>query len=245
MSNHKLFHAESRPADSSLVETVWRSHTNQGGPFLSVASSRLELVITRHEGKLFCTLRGPETHPTPAYCPPEGEWLGVQFRHGVFMPQLPTIELVKGQVEWPTASSRSFWLHGSAWEFPTYENVESFIAKLVREELLVEEPVVGAMLQNRTTDLTLRSMQRRFLRATGLTHGAVEQIVRAHYATHLLQQGAAILDAVELAGYYDQPHLTKALKRWIGLTPAQLLAQENTMPLSLSSNPDLAFATLF
>jgi AraC-like DNA-binding protein len=60
-----------------------------------------------------------------------------------------------------------------------------------------------------------------------------------------LQQGAAILDAVELAGYYDQPHLTKALKRWIGLTPAQLLAQENTMPLSLSSNPDLAFATLF
>lgn len=237
MSTNTLFHAESRPADSPLVETVWRSHSNQSGPFLSVASNRLELVITRQEGKLFCALRGPETHPTPAYCPPEGEWLGVQFKHGVFMPQLPTIDLVNGQVDWPAASNRSFWLHGAAWEFPTYENVESFIAKLVREELLVEEPVVGAMLQNRTTDLSLRSMQRRFLRATGLTHGAVEQIDRAHHATRLLQQGVAILDTVELADYYDQPHLTKALKRLIGLTPAQLLAQENAMPLSIPTLP--------
>lgn len=237
MSNHTLFQAENRPADSPLVEMVWRSHSNQGGPFLSIASSRLELVISRQEGKLFCTLRGPETHPTSAYCPPEGEWLGVQFKHGVFMPQLPTIDLVNGQVDWPEASSRSFWLHGSAWEFPTYENVESFVAKLVREGLLVEEPVVGAMLQNRTTDLSLRSMQRRFLRATGLTHGAVEQINRAHHATRLLQQGVAILDAVELAGYYDQPHLTKALKRLIGLTPAQLLAPENPMPLSITPTP--------
>ena len=38
----------------------------------------------------------------------------------------------------------------------------------------------------------------------------------------LLRQGCSILDTVEDAGYFDQPHLTRALKRWVGHTPAQV-----------------------
>ncbi len=40
----------------------------------------------------------------------------------------------------------------------------------------------------------------------------------------LLQQGVSIVDTVDQAGYADQPHLTRSLKRFIGQTPAQLLA---------------------
>jgi AraC-like DNA-binding protein len=236
MSNNAPFTAESRPSDSPLVDLIWRSHSHQAGPFLSTASSRLELVITHHEGQLYCTVRGPETHPTMAYCPPEGEWLGIQFKHGVFMPRLPTSDLVNGLVDLPQASARTFWLHGSAWEFPTFENVDRFVARLVKEELIVRDPVVTSALQYHATDLSPRTVERRFLRATGLTHGAISQIERAHHATCLLQRGVSILDAVELAGYYDQPHLTKFLKRLIGLTPAQLVAQENPMPLSIIPN---------
>jgi len=72
-------------------------------------------------------------------------------------------------------------------------------------------------------DLSLRSVQRRFLRATGLTHGLVVQIERAQRAMKLLQQGVSILDTVDQAGYADQPHLTRALKRLVGQTPAQIL----------------------
>jgi methylphosphotriester-DNA--protein-cysteine methyltransferase len=50
----------------------------------------------------------------------------------------------------------------------------------------------------------------------------VQQIERARYATHLLQQGASIPDAILAAGYFDQPHLTRSLKRFIGQTPAQI-----------------------
>jgi methylphosphotriester-DNA--protein-cysteine methyltransferase len=37
----------------------------------------------------------------------------------------------------------------------------------------------------------------------------------------MLQQGASILDTVYSLGYFDQPHLTHALKRFMGQTPAQ------------------------
>jgi AraC-like DNA-binding protein len=38
-----------------------------------------------------------------------------------------------------------------------------------------------------------------------------------------LQQGVPIPDAVYEAGYFDQPHLTRSLKQWVGHTPAQLV----------------------
>jgi AraC-like DNA-binding protein len=148
---------------------------------------------------------------------------------------LPVSELVDGGVELPAASSRSFWLHGSAWEFPTFGNAETFVARLVKEELLVCDPIVPSTLQAHAIDLSPRSVQRRFLRATGLTHGAVSQIERAHLAVALLRQGVSILNTVERAGYADQPHLTRSLKRLIGQTPAQLASESNTTQLSFSS----------
>jgi methylphosphotriester-DNA--protein-cysteine methyltransferase len=81
-------------------------------------------------------------------------------------------------------------------------------------------------------DLSIRSRQRKFLQATGLTHGAVSQIDRARYATILLKQGRSILDTVYQAGYSDQPHLTRSLKYYIGQTPAQLIRERESTQLS-------------
>jgi methylphosphotriester-DNA--protein-cysteine methyltransferase len=39
---------------------------------------------------------------------------------------------------------------------------------------------------------------------------------------HALEQGMPIRDTVFEAGYFDQPHLTRALKHFIGQTPAQI-----------------------
>jgi methylphosphotriester-DNA--protein-cysteine methyltransferase len=69
-------------------------------------------------------------------------------------------------------------------------------------------------------------------RTTGLTHSTVRQIERARYATTLLRQGRSILDVVYEAGYYDQPHLTRALKHFIGQTLAQLMDRCRDVQLS-------------
>ena len=79
---------------------------------------------------------------------------------------------------------------------------------------------------------SLRTVQRRFLQATGLILNDFHQIERARHATSLLKQGLPIIDTVYEAGYFDQPHLTRSLKHFIGLTPAQVADQNRSEPLS-------------
>src|SRR5207244_5014583 len=126
-----------------------------------------------------------------------------------------------------------------AWQFPDYDNADTFVDWLVRKDLLARDPVVDAALQGQLQDRDLRTIQRRFLRATGLTQSTVRQIERARYATRLLQQGVSILDTVLEAGYFDQPHLTRSLKYLIGQTPAQIRekSRPEQMPFLYKTTP--------
>lgn len=215
---------EVRFSDSPFVERVWRTHSDRGGTFLSVAASNFEIAVTRLRGKTFLTLRGPETKPTAAECPAEGEWLGIRFKLGAFMPQFAPGQLRdRNDVTLPDAASRSFWLNGSAWEYPDFENAEMFVKRLVQKGILTHDHTVDAAVRGQGHTLTLRSAQRHFPRVTGLTHCTVRQIERARHATNLLRQGVSILDTVFQAGYFDQAHLTRSLKRWIGQTPVEII----------------------
>src|SRR5688500_11277863 len=112
---------QDRPSDSPFVERVWASHSERGGMFHSVAATTWNIVVTRLRGKVFFTVRGPESHATVADCPPEGEWFGIRFKVGTFMPLFRSADLRdRNDVTLPGAAKRSFWLDGSAWEFPNY-----------------------------------------------------------------------------------------------------------------------------
>ncbi|MBC8171191.1 MAG: helix-turn-helix transcriptional regulator [Anaerolineae bacterium] len=222
-----------RESDSPFVERVWFSQSEQAGAFTSIANIHYGLVVTRYQGKLTLTVRGPETRASPAHGLAGAEHFGIQFKAGTFMPDLPAqMVMDRCDVNLPCASSQSFWLHGAAWQFPDFENADTFVDRLVRERLLVSEALVDATLQGQVPDLSLRSVQRRFLRATGMTYSTLRQIERARYATILLKQGVSILDTVEQAGYADQPHLTRALKHMTGQTPAQMAGKYQRDPLS-------------
>ena len=215
---------EDRSSESSFVQTIWRAQSERAGSFFSIAASHWEMVVTRYQGKTSFTVRGPETQATPLHYRSIGtEWLGIRFKPGTFLPYLPPRKLLdRRDANLPEASSTSFWLQGSAWEFPTFENADAFVERLVREGLLVRDPVVNAVLQGQPQAWSPRSIQYRFLQATGLTHRTIQQIERARHAMTLLRQGASILDTVYQAGYFDQPHLSRALKRFTGQTPAQI-----------------------
>jgi AraC-like DNA-binding protein len=227
-----IFTIDERPSDSPFVERIWRAHSEHAGPFSSIAMSHWEMVVTRHQDKTTLTVRGPETKATPQHCPVDGEWLGIRFKLGTVMPHLPASKLVDGDVNLPNAASQSFWLHGSAWQFPDFEDADTFVDWLVRDGLIVRDPVVEAALQGQLKDRSIRTARRHFLRTTGLTQSAVRQIECARYATILLQQGVSILDAVFEAGYYDQPHLTRSLKYFIGQTPTQIMDSSRSEQLS-------------
>jgi hypothetical protein len=134
---------EDRLSDSPYIERVWRSYSERAGMFTSIAVTHCDLVIEKIRGKMKLYLHGPETKATPAYCPADGEWVGILLKFGAFMPQFPASKIVDGAVELPGASSQSFWLDGSAWQFPDYENADTFVDCLAREGLLAREPVVN------------------------------------------------------------------------------------------------------
>jgi AraC-like DNA-binding protein len=226
------FILEERPSDSSFVQAIWHNQSERSESFISTAGTHWEMVMMRHQGRSTLTVRGPETKATPADVPAEAEWLGITFKLGTFLPDFPLGSLVdRNDVNLPEASGKSFWFGGSTWEFPTYENAEAFVDRLVRAELLVRDPLVEDVLRDARLDLSPRALQYRFQRATGLTRKAAQQIQRAWQATVLLEQGTPILEAAYQLGYFDQAHLTNSLRRYIGQTPAQISQALQPEPL--------------
>lgn len=214
---------EERPAQSPFIEKIWHVESEQVGEFISIASIYSEIVFAKTRNGVTVTVRGPETKATPVTKPPDGEFIGIVFKPGVFMPNLPPRNLTDFRdALLPLAGDDAFWLDSSAWELPNFENADTFIARLERAGLLAHDPLVSDVLQGKSPRLSPRTVQYRFMRATGLPYKRIQQIERAHQAMALLQSGMSIIDTSYALGYSDQSHMTNTLRRLAGRTPAQI-----------------------
>ncbi len=224
---------EARPSDSPYIERVWRSSSRDVDRMTSIATAHWELVFWEQHGQINASVQGPESRARPAPVPEDTTFFGISFSVGTSMPHLPVSRLVDGSVEIPDVTRRSFWLKGSAWRLPDYDNAEAFVRRMAREGVLDRDPVVTAVLGGASPDLSERTVQRRFVAATGLTRGAIRQIDRARRAAVLLQEDVPIHEVVHRLGYFDQPHLARSLTRYIGRTATQLGDRVPSEPLSL------------
>jgi hypothetical protein len=189
---------------------------------MSISTAVWSMVISKRNGRISISLHGPKTGATPMDFPPELEWFGINFKLGTFMPHISPSSLIDGHLVLPGTSGRSFSLGHSAWQFPNFENADTFVDRLVRTGILVHDPLLHAVHQGDSQSLSLRMVQYRVLRSTGLSQRTIRQIERARYAAALLKQGVSIFDTVYAAGYSDQPHLTRSLKHFIGQTPSEI-----------------------
>src|SRR6266567_3558926 len=206
------FLMEGRLSDSPYIEMIWRGRAGNDYAPICPADERWNMLLLKRNEKVRVSVEGPLTKATPKTHTEGTEWLVIKFKLGTFMPSLPVRKLVDADKVLSEAASKSFWLNGSTWQFPEYENVETFVDRLVHDDLLLRDPVVNAVLQDQSQEISLRTVRRRFLLATGLTHKAIEQIERAQRAAALLEHGVSILDVVYQAGYADQAHMTRSLK---------------------------------
>ncbi|UGS26718.1 AraC family transcriptional regulator [Microbacterium resistens] len=224
-----------RGSDSAHVTRVWRSQGPGAKRMLSVTNSNWELVFMEFEGSVSVTVRGPETSPSLVELPEEGSAIGIVFAHGTALEGLPVPRLVDAAVTEPADDAgRRMELGGETWEIPRYDSVEDFVAKLsaaglLRHDRLVADVAAGADdhgLGPRATQLRVKAL-------TGLTRTAIRQIERARAAAMMLQDGRPIIEAVHELDYYDQPHLSHALSRFIGRTASELRRGDPDVPLSL------------
>ena len=131
------FSFEYRPSASPLVDSVWRSYSIGGGSFISNAVSQWEMVVTKQKDDITLSVRGPETHASLAPIPEDAEFIGIVFRHGVFMPRFPKSKLVDHAIHLGEHIKNSFHFLGSAWEFPTFENVDTLSIGLHKQTSLL------------------------------------------------------------------------------------------------------------
>ena len=215
--------AEERGSDSPYVETITHGRTTSDGSPLRPAEICWHMVLRKLNGNVDLLLVGPWTSAGVISYPIGAELLWIKFKLGTFLPHLSTTHLLDKETILPQASKKSFWLNSSAWQFPDYENADTFVDRLVRAGVLACDPVVDAVLHDHLIDVPSRTVRHRFRHATGLTQSHIRQMKRARYARALLQKGVSILDTVDEAGYFDQPHLTRSLKQFFGYTPDQII----------------------
>ncbi|MFE7242813.1 helix-turn-helix domain-containing protein [Streptomyces sp. NPDC057580] len=224
---------ESRPSELLYIERVWRSSNDDVSRMMSVATSHWELVFWEHRGQVRAAVLGPEPRAWRAPVPGDAVFFGISFALGTSMPHIPVSRLVGGNAAIPDVTRRSVWLKGSAWHVPNYDNAEAFVLRMVREGIVDLDPVVPAVLNGACPAASDRTLQRRFVAATGLTRGAIRQIHRARQAAVLIQEGVSAQEVVHRLGYFDQPHLARSLSRYVGRTATQLSAPDTAEPLSL------------
>lgn len=217
-------HFEERLSDSPFVERIWRTRSEQAGSFTSISTVFWSMVIAKCRGRVTISLHGPETGATHKAFPDEAEWFGIAFKLGTFVPDILPGSLIDGIVVLPDTSTRTFSLGHSAWQFPDFENADTFVRRLVHAGILVHDPLLNTVDQADSQALSLRMVQYRVLHSTGLSRRTIRQIERARYAAALLKRGVSIFDTVCEAGYSDQPHLTRSLKHFIGQTPSEIPA---------------------
>jgi hypothetical protein len=213
----------SRGSDHALVQRI--SHVAYGDDTQdqSLPDGCWDLVFMKRQGRLQVLQTGLITRPVALGYEAGDEYLSISFRPGVFMPGVPAGGMLDQGVLRPLANPRSFVLGTQAFEVPDFENADDLVARLAAAGLLVADPVVGRVLQGDDAGTGLRSVQRRFVNATGLTAKQLSQIHRAQAALQQLMHGDAPADVAAACGYADQAHLGNSLKRIMGRTPGEVV----------------------
>ncbi|MFI7604513.1 helix-turn-helix domain-containing protein [Micromonospora sp. NPDC049366] len=213
-----------RASDSAWVDAVWTCASERVTEMTSVATACWGLVFWQREGRAYATITGPETRTGTAPVPEGATFVGIEFAVGTSLRAVPTPTLVDGGAVLPDATRRTFLLDGVRWETPGLDDAEALVDRLVRAGTVVRDPLVGDVRRGHDPDVSTRTVERRFRAATGLTRGAVRQIERVREASGLLAGGTPVTEVVSRLAYFDEPHLARALQRYVGRTARQLRA---------------------
>lgn len=188
----------------------------------SVAGARWGLVFWEQAGRAYAGITGPETRTGTAPVPQGATFVGIEFAVGTSLRTVPTPALVDGGIGLPDTTRHTFRLDGARWETPGPDDAEALFERLVRTGIVVRDLLVTDVLRGHRPAASRRTVERRFRAATGLTQGAVRQIERARTAAELLTAGDPATDVVAKLDYFDEPHLARALRSYVGRTARQL-----------------------
>lgn len=229
------FAYEERTSYSPLVSAAWRSSDSADGTYLAAADGSWDMIFTQRDQKTTVLLSGPSSKATPVRYQAGNRNIGIRFCPGVIVEGLPAA-IMRDKTIPVNPSGQRFWLGHKSWEMPSFESIDDFVQKLSVHGVIKHDPIVNSVLEGGSPDLTQRSIQRRFLHATGLAPSYHRQIERANKAVALLQSGKSIMQVVHELGYADQAHMTRIVKQVSGCTPGQVVKKAEACRLRSIQN---------
>lgn len=103
-------------------------------------------------------------------------------------------------------------------------SIEPSTRAAVAVDLLASRPVETAATE---LGVSGRQLQRIMLAEVGLSPKVYQQVVRLQRFVQAADAGVSLALAAAAAGYADQPHLTREVRRFAGLTPAPLVRERH------------------
>jgi len=210
-----------RASPSPYIDRVWRTFNLEDGVYLATPDGCWDLIFyTSADGSRGAMLAGQATKS--AYVPYNkgSDSVVISFAAGVYMPQLSGDKMLDLAELLPMSDDEHFGLAGELFAVPTYETAEQLVEELAAKHIIKIDEVVAAVLAGTPKALSDRVMQRHFHKVTGMSKKGLEQIHRAQEAVRILQAGKPPREAAADAGYADQAHMAKSLKKLMDSKPS-------------------------
>ena len=210
---------EEKLSRSPLVDFLWRSDNITNGVYLASADASWDMIFTRtHDCKTKVLLCGPSFKTAQVPYSAGEKHIGICYKPWAVFTGISKTAMLNGGELLPMPSEDTFVLQGITWKFPTYENLDEFVAEQEEYGYLQTDPVIQNVLRNQPVDMSLRSVQRYFIKTIGMSPRRVKQINSARTAVKLLRQGRTLSDVAYELDYADLPHMTRMLRRYTGYT---------------------------
>jgi hypothetical protein len=210
---------------SPVVESVTHTTFGTDGSTLMQPDGCWDFVVMKTAAGVMVLRTGLTTAAVSHQFAAGDEILAISFKASSYMSLMPGETMRDEGIILPGIGQDRFWLGTDVLEIPTFETVDRFVDKLLRNSIVEDNRVVASVVSGHPMAMSERTMQRHFLKTTGLTYKAFTQIERARQAIALLQQGRPAADVAFALGYADQPHMIRSLKAIMGQTPKQVASR--------------------
>lgn len=206
----------------AAIDTVWTARALADGVYNATPDGSWDLIhIEKPGGEHLVFLTGQQTQPASVPYQAGEISIVISFAAHFFLQSGP-LPPDGAVIEFLPVQAGRFLLAKLDLPLPTYDNAETIAAELLAAGVLRGDPVVTGGLGLTQFAASERSLQRHFRDATGLSQKSFEQIRRAQEAVRQLQAGGKPADVAIAAGYTDQAHMTKSIKKIMGRLPTKV-----------------------
>lgn len=201
-----------RSSKFTCVDHYWHMTESFDGQYPQYATAKWGFVFSRYHDQYQAKLIGPQLTPHMIPFRKTEYFWGIVFQGYANLSIATKRELLNQNLLLDISPTNHFTLGKHHFQIPTYDALDTFIEQLINKKLISTTPLTPA---------SVRTSQRQFKKFTGLTPKQIQQASRVDHALTLLGTDLNLTQIALECGFSDQAHMSRELKRLVGLTPTQ------------------------